>query len=284
MSHLIRLSPTIRLPCVLPTGNRKCAEPLTIRLLASRPTGSRTEPVIIRNQSLFDDFVQLANLYQMAGLDTVEMTINSLDSAVDAALYFFCMIEEQYFPLEHMWDWDDVFDNYEGTIRRWLIYIPVQVVGHDQGLEPIHMTEPKALLARLERVGNYSHVAQKHKQVLRCQYPDWEWGDLLDTFQLGQVIEELEEMFLPPPFDKLPALVKRITHQTGTYFLDYTLEHWPHHIQWSKSNLDWLKDDWSTASQILDQSDALCNWLIKNPEELEKIWTILKVAHQRSNT
>ena len=96
MSHLIRLSPTIRLPCVPPTGNRKCAEPLTIK--------NPSDPVIIRNQSLFDDFVQLANLYQMAGLDTVEMTINEIDSAVDAALLFFCMIEEQYFPLEHMWD------------------------------------------------------------------------------------------------------------------------------------------------------------------------------------
>ncbi len=180
-------------------------------------------PVIIRNQSLFDDFVRLANLYQMAFPDFEDkVIINSYDSAVDAALTFFCMVEDQYFPLEHMWDWDDCYENYEGTIRRWLRQIPVRVVGHDQELQPMRMTEPKALLTRLSKVGNYSDTATKHKKVLRYQYPEWGW-DVLSEFSLSRVIETLDEMILPPPFDKLPALVRYITGESNTYFLDYTL-------------------------------------------------------------
>lgn len=258
MSHLILLAPTQK-----------------------PPPPQQGAPVIIRSQSLFDDFLQIANLYQMAFPDyQTTLKIGEIESVVDAARSFFCMVEDQYFPLEHMWDWDDSSSNYQSTIRRWIYQVPVKVVGHDQGLSPIHMTSPKELLARLSQVGNYSDEANKHKQVLRYQYPEWEWGDLLDTFRLSQVIEELDDMFLPSPFDRLPALVKYMTHETGTYFLDYTIE-LEHCIQWSESNFHWLKEDWEEARKIMDQSDALCRWLIKNPNELEKVWTILSVAHKR---
>ncbi|MGB0383659.1 MAG: hypothetical protein ACPGWR_02455 [Ardenticatenaceae bacterium] len=262
MSHLIRFEPTDKPP----------------------PHASQ---VIIKDQSLLADIMRLANLYQLAFPDyTLEISINSLETWVDTAFSFFCMIEDQYFPLEHMWEWDDLFDNYEETIKPWLTQIPVKVVGLDWELDPVNIIEPKALLVRLEKVGNYSDVAMKHKQMLRYQYPGWEWDGLLNTFRLSQVISTLDEMILPPPFDKLPALVKYMAHESNTYFLDYTVADWPHHIIWNKFNLDWLKDDWNAnaARKILDQADYLTNWLIKNPQQLEKVWTILKIAHHRRDT
>lgn len=237
-------------------------------------------PVMIKNEALFVDFVQLANLYKMTFPNFyIEMKIGSEEEAIDTALTLFSMVEDKYFPLEHMWEWSDKCDYDE--VRTWIYQIPIKVIGHDGELEPAHMIEPKALLARLSLVGNYSDAARRHKQVLKCQYAGWEWGDLLDVFRLSQVIETLDDMFLPPPFDKLPALVKYMTGETGTYFLDYGLEHWPHYIQWSKSNIDWLVSDWEAALQIMNQSDALCDWLTQNPEQLEKVWTILKIAHER---
>ncbi len=247
-----------------------------------RPPLHAKAPMIIRNQSLFDDFVRLANLYKMAFPDFQdEVTINSYDSAAGAAKTLFCMVEDEHFPLEHMWDWDDDIDNYEGTIRRWLTYIPAKAVGHGELLNPMQQTPPKALLTRLNQVGNNSSVAKKHKQVLKGEYPGWEWGDVLDTFQLIGVIDILDEMIIPPPLDKLPALIRYMNHETGTYFLDYTYEHQMYHIQWSQSSFDWLKNDWQVARLIMDQSDELCHWLIKNPSQLEKVWTILKAAHYR---
>lgn len=257
MSHLIRFKPLMR------------------------PQPHPKAPEIIKDQALFDDFLQLANLYQMAFPNyQTTLRIAEVSEAVDAALSFFCMIEDQYFPLEHMWDWSDNYNRYS-KIRTWIYQVPVKVVGHDQEISPIHMTSPKELLTRLQRVGNNSDEADKHKQMLKYQYPEWEWGDLLDEFQLSQVIEELDDIFLPSPFDRLPALVKYMTHETGTYFLDYTISHWPHHIQWSESSFHWLKEDWKEARRIMNQSDALCRWLIKNPNELEKVWKILTVAHKR---
>ena len=75
-----------------------------------------------------------------------------------------------------------------------------------------------------------------------------------------------------PLGDKLPALVKYMTHETGTYFLDYSLEQWPHHIQWSQSNFDGLVSEWKIAKKIMDEEDKLWHWLIENPEQLEKIF------------
>ncbi len=249
---------------------------------ARKPTSYLAKPIMIGNQSLFSDMIRLANLYHMAfPLETLELKINSWDSVVDGALEFFYMIEDQYFPLEHMWDWDDCFDNYAATIQPWLEIIPVKVLGPDRRSRPESMIEPKALLARLNRVGGHSASACKHKQVLLCQYPDWVWGELLDTFKLSPVIEVLDQMILPPPFEKLPALVKYMSHETGTYFLDYTTQDWPHQMMWNKFNIDWLKGDWQSALQIMNQVDDLCHWLVNNPSELEKVWTILKAAHER---
>lgn len=249
---------------------------------ARQPASPQIEHVIIADESLFNDMIRLANLYHMAfPLKKLELKINSWDSVVDGALEFFYMIEDKYFPLEHMWDWDDVFHNYAATIQPWLEIIPVKALGPDWGSPPEIMIEPKELLARLDRVGNNSALANKHKQVLLHRYPNWAWGDLLDAFKLSPVIEILDQMILPPPFDKLPVLVKYMSHETDTYFLDYTTEDWPHQMMWNKFNIDWLKNDWQSALRIMNQVDDLCHWLVKNPSELEKVWTILKAAHER---
>ncbi len=252
------------------------------RLSPQRILGQKQSPVIIKDQALFDDLLRLANLYQMTNCDfLLEVKINEMKSIADAAVIFFSMIENKYFPLKHMWEGDDVYDNYDETIKHWLEYIPVRALGVDWELEPMYMSEPKALLTRLSQVGNNSPTARKRKQALMYQYPHWSWDGLLDVFHLSQVIDVLDEMFLPPPFNRVPALVRLLNHKTGTYFLDYTTEDWPHYIQWSQSNFDWLTSDWETAKIIMDQSDALCHWLIKNTEQLEKVWTILSVAHKR---
>ena len=245
MSHIYRLSPQ-RIP-------------------------ARTEtPVIIRNQPIFDDLLRLVNLYKIAGAYfDLEIEINSCKSVIDAALRLFYYVEDNFFPLESVWEFDDVYNGYDEAIKPWLTDIPIKVLGLDWELEPINMTSVGALLTRLSQVGNQSPAAKRHKQVLMYQYPSWQWGDLLDEFRLSQVTLALDEMFLPPPLGKLPALIRYMNHETGTYFLDYTTEDWPHHIQWSESNFRWLSSDWKIARRIMDQSDELSHWLIQNPSQLE---------------
>ena len=236
--------------------------------------------------------MQLAQLYRMAfpvkhgqyfgQLINLSSRSGTAESITDAALSFFTRIEEECFPLEHMWEWHDSLNDYGENIKPWLYDIPVKVIGLDWGLEPKNMNEPQGLLMRLASVGNYSKQAEKHKQVLMFEHPEWEWDGLLNTFKLSHIIPILEEMILPPPFNKLPALVKYVTHETDTYFLDYTIEDWPHHIQWSEKSFNWLKKDWQVALQIKNQADELTDWLIENRSQLRKVWMILKIAHHRS--
>lgn len=255
------------------------------RLIGFSPIRKKTfkaTSVIIKNQPIFDDLLRLVNVYKMTSADfDLEVEINSCKSVVDAALRLFYYVEDNCFPLESVWEFDEVYSSYDEAIRPWLTYIPVKVVGLDWDIEPIHMTEAGALLTRLSQVGNNSPTANRHKQVLKYQYPDWDWGQLLDTFSLSKVIDTLDDLILPPPFEKLPALIRYMNHETGTYFLDYTTADWPHNIQWNEHNFHWLRNDWQTAKRIMDESDELSHWLIKNPGQIKKVWQILKIAHKR---
>ena len=161
-----------------------------------------------------EDIERAQYLGQLINLSSHSLATKSI---TEAALSFFIMIEEKYFPLEHMREWHNSLNEYNETIKPWLYDIPVKVIGLDWGLEPKNMNEPQALLMRLASVGNYSKQAEKHKQVLHFEHPEWEWDGLLNTFKLSRVIRDLEEMILPPPFNKLPALVKYVTHETNTY-------------------------------------------------------------------
>ena len=177
-------------------------------------------PTTIKDQELWEDVIQLANLYNMAFPDVhLRVEINSIVSLINAALSFLYAINEECFPLTRVWEWLSELDDYNATVKRWLYNIPLTAMGLDWDISPKRLNEPMALLVRLESVSS----SRTHKQVLMFEYREWEWDGLLDTFKLNRVIPVLEDedLILPPPFDKLPALVKYVTRETDTYFLDY---------------------------------------------------------------
>ena len=82
----------------------------------------------------------------------LKVEINSCKSVINAALRLFYYVEDNCFPLESVWEFDEAYNNYHETIKPWLADIPVKVVGLDWELEPMHMTSAGALLTRLSQV------------------------------------------------------------------------------------------------------------------------------------
>lgn len=262
MSHLIQLTPTRQPPRVQ-------------RLRLTRH---------------FQTLIQLAKLHQIAFPDREHqedhwLKIDSDLSVVDAIMTFLQEVDEHHFPLTEVWGWVGSGlqeSNVDENLIPWLYQIPVLAMGFDEETSPDDHPGVIELLMRLTSVRGNSLAAQTHKQILHLIYPEWEWNNLLDTFSLSPLIPTLEQMRLLPPFHHLPSLVKVVTHETDTFFLDFTMEHWPHYIFWSQKSFHWLKQDWSKAKKMKNEADKLTGWLLRNHQQLPKVWAILKTAHQRS--
>ncbi len=190
------------------------------------------------------------------------------------------LVNERHFPLfdyendefieEEINQWEEgwISQTYHPLLNR----VPVRPMGFaDHDVDPSDYGELVALLYWLSTVNS---------DPSPNPYLGWE-SRARRKFNPAAVATILGGMDLKPPLTYLSGLIKTVTKQTETFFLDACPlcgNFLGPEFSWTVENFTWFRDDWQRARPIHSGNQELIRWSEENPSRLVEISQILRKA------